>query len=181
MAQYTYIVRCMQVFGKGKRKKTGPHLMYRTPALNNYLTLLKIKIMTSSKVSLGQWKAIKEKGEESAPLFMKDDRHHLSLLGKGTWGKTAAPCILTSKGTIGAYQLLSAMEKDGILSSFLTEGEFAFETGHQLFVTIASKVVTQVEVLNNSVKRTKSATEYNPTLDGALYAWDPLRNLYVEN
>lgn len=42
MAQYTQIVSSMQVFGRGKRKKTGGHLMYRTPALNNYLTLFKI-------------------------------------------------------------------------------------------------------------------------------------------
>jgi hypothetical protein len=40
MAQYTQIVRSMQVFGRGKRKKTGAHLMYRTPALNHYLTHL---------------------------------------------------------------------------------------------------------------------------------------------
>jgi hypothetical protein len=40
MAQYTQIVRFMQVFGRGKRKKTGGHLMYRTPALNHYLITL---------------------------------------------------------------------------------------------------------------------------------------------
>ena len=111
--------------------------------------------MNSTKVTLGQWNQIKEKGMENAPLFMKDDRHDLTLIGKDVWGKTKSPCIKTSKGTIGAFQLLSQMEKDGILTSFLTDGEFMFEVGQRLFVTVAAKEVTQVELPTNAVETEK--------------------------
>ena len=138
--------------------------------------------MSNTKVTLGQWNQIKEKGMENAPLFMKDDRHDLTLVGKSTWGKTNSPCILTSKGTVGAYQLLSQMDKDSILTSFLTDGEFMFEVGQRLFVTIASKAVTQVEVPTSVVEKlTKSVAEFDPATDASLYTWDPVRNLYVEN
>lgn len=53
MAQYTQIHSYVQVFGRGKRKKTGGHFMYRTPALNNYLTLFKIMDHEHNKSNFG--------------------------------------------------------------------------------------------------------------------------------
>jgi hypothetical protein len=146
MAQYTQIVCSIQVFGRGKRKKTGGHLMYRTPALNHYLTLLISCIMSTSKVSLGKVDSIIEKGEKNQPLFMKEGDHEVKLIGKGTWGAKASACILTDKGTIGAFQLIDQMRKDSILDQFLEDGEFVFEIGTELHLTIAAKAVVETRI-----------------------------------
>lgn len=106
-----------------------------------------------SKVSLGKVTEIREKGLENAPLFLKNDKHDLTLLGQGTWGKKASKCVITSKGTIGAFALMDCMEKDGILSQFTVDEEFVFETGTRLFITISEKNVVQVEIPTNSVTK----------------------------
>jgi len=99
-----------------------------------------------SKVSLGKVTEIIEKGEKNSPLFMKEGEHLVKLLGKGTWGQKASQCILTDKGTIGAYQLIDQLRKDGILEDFLDEQEFVFETGEELFVTINNKAVVETRL-----------------------------------
>jgi|688.fasta_scaffold1102010_1 hypothetical protein len=99
-----------------------------------------------SKVSLGKVSEIIERGEKNSPLFMKEGEHLVKLLGKGTWGQKASQCILTDKGTIGAYQLIDQMRKDGILEDFLDEAEFVFETGEELFVTINAKAVVETRL-----------------------------------
>ena len=119
--------------------------MYRTPALNHYLTLL-ISCIMSKKVSLGKVDVIIEKGEKSQPLFMKEGDHEVKLIGKGTWGAKASACILTDKGTIGAYQLIEQLRKDSILDQFLEDGEFQFEVGTELHLTIANKAVVETRL-----------------------------------
>lgn len=105
--------------------------------------------MSKSKVSLGKIDSIKEKGEKSTPLFMKEGEHTIALIGKGTWGKNASQCIITDKGTIGAYQLIEQLEKDLILDQFQDDGEFVFETGKLLLITIANKAVVETKIPEN--------------------------------
>lgn len=108
--------------------------------------------MSKPKVSLGKWSDIKEKGMQNAPLFLKDDTHDLTLIGKGTWGAKASACIITSKGSIGAYALMKQMELDDCLNSFLQDGEFVFEVGTPLVVTIANKNVVEVRIPSDEKK-----------------------------
>jgi hypothetical protein len=115
--------------------------------------------MSNSKVSLGKVDSIIEKGEKNQPLFMKEGDHVVKLIGKGTWGAKASACILTNCGTIGAFQLIQQMRKDGILEQFLEEGEFVFEVGTDLHLTIAAKAVVEtrlpVEEVATPAKSTK--------------------------
>lgn len=102
--------------------------------------------MENPKVSLGKIDSIIEKGEKSQPLFMKEGEHNIKLIGKGTWGAKASACILTDKGTIGAFQLIEQLRKDSNLDQFTVDGEFVFEIGTALGITIASKAVVETKI-----------------------------------
>ena len=99
-----------------------------------------------NKVSLGKISSIVEKGEKSQPLFMKEGEHSIKLIGKGTWGAKASACILTDKGQIGAFQLIEQLTKDTNIAAFTVEGEFVFESGTPLDITIANKAVVETKI-----------------------------------
>lgn len=102
--------------------------------------------MDNTKVSLGRIDSIIEKGEKSTPLFMKEGEHSIKLLGKGTWGAKASACIITDKGTIGAYQLIDQLRKDSNLDRLTVDGEFVFDIGFALDIVIANKAVVQTMI-----------------------------------
>lgn len=99
-----------------------------------------------NKVSLGKISSIVEKGEKSQPLFMKEGEHSIKLIGKGTWGAKASACILTDKGQIGAFQLIEQLTKDTNIDAFTVDGEFVFEIGTPLDITIANKAVVETKI-----------------------------------
>lgn len=124
--------------------------MYRTPALNNYLTLLK-SVKMNPTVSLGKVSEIIEKGEKSQPLFMKEGSHSLTLIGKSTWGPKKSDCIITSNGTIGAFALIDQLRKDDNLDHFLEDEVFRFEVGQKLVITISEKQVVETRIPTDEV------------------------------
>jgi len=152
----------MQVFGRGKRKKTGGHLMYRTPALNHYLIFLNCIIMNNPLISLGKIDSIIEKGQANMPLFMKEGSHNVKLIGQGTWGKKASQCIVTDKGNIGAFALIDQLKKDSILDRFIIGDEFKFEHGTALTIVIADKAVVETSIPSDETDEEEEEEELTP-------------------
>lgn len=102
--------------------------------------------MDKPTISLGRIDSIKEKGEKNLPLFMKEGKHLVKLIGQGTWGKTNSACVLTDKGTIGAYQLIDRLDKDDNLDQFTVDDEFVFEIGTAINIVIANKAVVETSI-----------------------------------
>jgi hypothetical protein len=113
--------------------------------------------MNNPTVSLGKIDSIKEKGEKTLPLFMKEGKHLVKLIGQGTWGKTNSACVLTDKGQIGAYQLIDRLDKDDNLDQFTVDGEFVFEVGTAINIVIANKAVVETSIPSDETEEEDAA------------------------
>ncbi len=152
MAQYTQIVRCMQVFGRGKRKKTGGHLTYHPPVLTHFITFLNsINMSTKQKevqstndvVILAGVTLADEKKKGGGSLWsLPDGNYPVQIISRREDFKGGKVAVVTTMGITTVANMFLFATPEVVKDHTSAKGEFQFYPSYKMNMTITKGVVT---------------------------------------
>lgn len=154
MAQYTQIVCSIQVFGRGKRKKTGGHLTYHPPVLTHFITILISNIMstkqkevqtTNDTVILTGVTLDAEKKKGAGTLWsLPDGNYDVNILSRREDFKGGKVAVVTSMGITTIASMFQFATPEVVKDHTSPKNEFQFMPSYKMSMSIAKGVVTKL-------------------------------------
>jgi hypothetical protein len=167
MAQYTQIVRFMQVFGRGKRKKTGAHLTYHPPVLTHFITILISNIMSRTNKAVETTKEVAqtkpndtviltgvtleaEKAKGSGTLWsLPDGSYEVNILSRRDDFKGGKVAVITSMGITTIASLFQFATPEVVKDHTSAKNDFQFMPSYKMTMQIAKGAVTKLAKAGN--------------------------------